>query len=174
MWSLGLGHRLGGRSKVCIGDHRTRSCHSQVFGEEDTRSHRASCPGVTTLNPETQSVLHSSCSRGLVAAIFYIALSTKPCGRILASLLVFSRCLLRNRCSSMELCSTTSCHALVDLFSIEIPNIIGSVTGMSEEGILSVGPFRSKEEAIFRRADRPFQSVMEYQPRSGKIRTRLR
>ena len=128
---------------------------------------------VTTLNSETQSVLYSSCSRGLVAAIFYIALSTKPCGRILTSLLVFSRCLLRNRCSSMELCSTTSCHALVDLFSIEIPNIIGSVTGMSEEGILSVGPFRSKE-AIFRGADRPFQSVMEYQPRSGKIRTRLR
>ena len=106
MWSLGLIHR--GRSKVCIGDHRTRSCHSQVFGEEDTRSHRASCPGVMTLNPETQSVLHSSCSRGLVAAILYIALSTKPCGRILASLLVFSQCLLRNRCSSMELCSTTS------------------------------------------------------------------
>lgn len=49
---------------------------------------------------------------------------------------------------------------MVDLFSIEIPNIIGSVTGVSEEGIPAVGPFG--EEAIFRGSDRPFQSAMEH------------
>ncbi|KIM37577.1 hypothetical protein M413DRAFT_257735 [Hebeloma cylindrosporum] len=51
-------------------------------------------------------------------------------------------------------------RALVDLFSIEIPNVIGSVMGVSEEGIPTVGPF--EEEAVFRGSDRPFQSAMEY------------
>lgn len=49
---------------------------------------------------------------------------------------------------------------MVDLFSIEIPNNIGSVTGVSEKGIPTVGPFG--EQDIFRGSDRPFQSAMEY------------
>ncbi|KIM35647.1 hypothetical protein M413DRAFT_32399 [Hebeloma cylindrosporum] len=44
--------------------------------------------------------------------------------------------------------------------SIEIPNVIGSVMGVSEEGIPTVGPF--EEEAVFRGSGRRFQSAMEY------------
>lgn len=50
--------------------------------------------------------------------------------------------------------------ALVDLFSLEIPTNIGPVIGVSENGNLTVGPFR--EEEIFRASDNPFQSVQKY------------